>query len=379
MKNKNSGYEYLRLKKKLYLRLIGITAVSFLIIFALYILIWRGRGGDRVVAALQNILDMPYDKAYYIYQYGFRNFSEIIWLAAVLIVFIVLMRVILRWFSKYFDMTNHGIDALLSDDEKIELPPEMSETERKLSAVKSELKQRALAAELANRRKNELVMYLAHDIRTPLTSVIGYLSLMSEVPDMPAEQRAKYVNISLEKANRLDKMLDEFFEITRYNLQNIDIEKKQIDLYYMLMQICDELSPVLSANGNTAAVDADENITICGDPDKLARVFNNFLKNAAAYSFPDTEIIVSALQNDRETVISFKNNGRTIPKDKLPLLFEKFYRSDDSRASNTGGAGLGLAIAKEIAALHGGTIDVESENETTTFTVRIPTRIPENL
>ena len=102
------------------------------------------------------------------------------------------------------------------------------------------------------------------------------------------------------------------------------------------------------------------------------------MKNAAAYSFPDTEILVSAVQNDRETIISFKNKGKTIPKDKLPLLFEKFYRSDDSRASNTGGAGLGLAIAKEIITLHGGTVDAESENETTTFTVRIPSRIPEN-
>ena len=122
MKNKNSAYEYLRLKKKLYPRLVGIAAAAFLIIFALYILIWRGRGGDRVVDALQNILNMPYDKAYYVYQYGFRNFSEIIWLAAVLIVFVVLLRIILRWFSKYFDMTNRGIDALLSDDEEIELP-----------------------------------------------------------------------------------------------------------------------------------------------------------------------------------------------------------------------------------------------------------------
>jgi len=215
-------------------------------------------------------------------------------------------------------------------------------------------------------------MYLAHDIRTPLTSVIGYLNLIAEVPDMPTEQRAKYVNITLDKAYRLEKMINEFFEITRYNTQQISITKEKIDLYYMMVQLSDELSPMLSANGNTTVLNVDENLIVSGDPEKLARVFNNVLKNAAIYSTPNSEIVISAEENEESVIVAFTNHGKTVPKEKLASVFEKFYRMDEARTSNAGGAGLGLAIAKEIVTLHGGTIVADSDNDTVTFTITLP-------
>lgn len=218
-------------------------------------------------------------------------------------------------------------------------------------------------------------MYLAHDIRTPLTSVIGYLSLLEEAPDMPLEQKAKYVHITLDKAYRLEKMINEFFEITRYNLQQIKIEKEKIDLYYMLVQLTDELTPILSEKRNTVTLKADENLTVYGDPGTMARVFNNILKNAAAYSYPNTDIIISAEEQENKVVISFHNQGHTIPQNKLSAIFEKFYRMDEARTSNTGGAGLGLVIAKEIISLHGGSITAESENNTIVFKVTLPQSI----
>lgn len=371
MKTKSNLGEYAQLKTKLYIRLISIAFIAFCAIFVFYLLVWHKRGGDLLVSALVRVFNMRYEDAHRIYQHWFRNYTNVIWIGSVTIVFFILLRSVLGWFTKYFDMINRGIDALLSG-EQIKLPPEMSTAERKLTTVQSELKQRALEAELANRRKNELVMYLAHDIRTPLTSVIGYLSLMAEAPDMPAEQRAKYVNITLEKANRLENMINEFFEITRYNMQRISVSKEITDLYYMLVQISDELSPVLSENGNTIIIKANENITVFGDPDKLARVFNNVLKNAAAYSYKNTKIIISAFESEDRTVISFENKGKTIPKDKLSAMFEKFYRLDDSRASDTGGSGLGLAIAKEIVTLHGGTINARSSGDTIVITISLP-------
>ena len=105
---------------------------------------------------------------------------------------------------------------------------------------------------------------------------------------------------------------------------------------------------------------------------KLARVFNNILKNAVAYSYAQTAIVIAAQAAEREVVITFSNRGKTIPAQKLESIFEKFFRLDDARATNTGGAGLGLAIAKEIVTLHGGSITAESQNELTTFTVRLP-------
>lgn len=277
-------------------------------------------------------------------------------------------------YTKPFQDIDRQLDALLSDDSsEIHLPKELSATEQKLHALKQAMEKRLFDAQLAEQRKNDLVMYLAHDIRTPLTSVIGYLNLLDEARDMPEEQREKYTHITLDKAYRLEKMINEFFEITRYSLQQIQLRKESVDLCYMLVQLTDELLPVLAQNGNTSVIQMEaEDISVYGDREKLARVFNNILKNAAAYSYPNTEIVIAAEEHDGTVEISFRNQGKTIPPEKLEALFEKFYRMDDARSSDSGGAGLGLAIAKEIIALHGGTIRAESEKDTVSFLVTIP-------
>lgn len=221
-------------------------------------------------------------------------------------------------------------------------------------------------------KKNDLIAYLAHDLKTPLTSVVGYLSLLEEAPDMPDEQKAKYIHVALSKSLRLESLINEFFDITRYNLHQIELEKENIDLSYMLRQMTDEFYPVLENHGNTVKLTASESITVSADPAKLARVFNNILKNAIAYSHPNTPIDIFADSDSKEIWISFTNSGKTIPPGKLESIFEKFYRLDESRSSNTGGAGLGLAIAKEIVTRHGGTIRAVSENNVTTFTVTLP-------
>lgn len=371
--NEGNKADYAQLKSKMFFRFLGMIAIAFMVIFVLYTMVWKNNASEWVVSIFQNILHLDYDGALNVYQQLLRNNKGMIWLVVVAVVFFVLLLFFLNGFTRYFHIINQGIDALLSDDEQeIHLVGEMSAIEAKLNTVKQTLKQRTLEAQLAEKRKNDLVMYLAHDIRTPLTSVIGYLSLLEEAPDMPAEQKAKYVHITLDKAYRLEKMINEFFEITRYNLQQISLAKEKIDLYYMLVQLSDELSTALTANGNTIILNADENLSVYGDPDKLARVFNNVLKNAAVYSFPNTDIIISAEEMDQSIVVFFINKGKTIPQEKLDILFERFYRLDDARMSNTGGAGLGLAIAKEIVTLHGGTITAESENDIITFMVTLP-------
>ena len=364
--------DYSQLKRKLLFRLAAVVVGSIFGIIAFYFLVWQGRGGDFVLFVLQKFLGMEYSVALDVYRQVFRGHAELLWLGAVLVTFFILLHVVLNWFTRYFAFINQGIGNLLEEESEIRLPPEMAATERKLNAVKGELKRRAREAKMAEQRKNDLVMYLAHDIRTPLTGVMGYLSFLSEAPDMPVEQRAKYVNITLEKAYRLEKMVDEFFEIARYNLQELRLQKEPIDLYYMLVQIIDELTPVLAAHGNHVALQADETLTAYGDPDRLARVFNNVLKNAAAYSFANTQIDLCAKSEGGFVTVTCKNQGKTIPPEKLSAIFERFYRLDESRASNTGGAGLGLAIAQEIVALHGGTIAAASENNTVTFTIVLP-------
>ena len=251
-------------------------------------------------------------------------------------------------------------------------PPAYAPVAAQMVQIKADMQRQEQTLRAEAQRRNDLIAYLAHDLKTPLTSVLGYLSLLDEADDLPEAQRRKYVRVALQKAVRLEQLINEFFEITRYNLHQIVLEKETVDLAYLLVQLTDEFYPSLAAHGNTARLEVPEELPLYGDPMKLARVFNNLLKNAIAYSYPDTEVLVSACTEGSEAVLRFVNRGRTIPAGKLDALFEKFFRLDEARTGNTGGAGLGLAIATEIVELHGGAIAAASADEVTTFTVRLP-------
>ena len=262
-------------------------------------------------------------------------------------------------------MLTDRIDVLHISKDYMEIENELLQIKAQISGKEQKLKDEA-------QRKNDLITYLAHDLKTPLTSVIGYLSLLDEAYDMPDDQRRKYVKITLTKAERLEKLTQEFFEITRYNLSSIILEKERFDMYYLFVQLIDEFYPMLAPLGKAVVLHANENLTYYGDPEKLARVFNNILRNAAAYSYENTQIHIFAQIRDNTLVLSFRNEGRQIPQSKLESIFDKFFRLDDARTSNTGGAGLGLAIAKEIVTLHDGTITASSDEKFTTFTVTLP-------
>lgn len=364
--------DYTKLKRKVFFEMLLITAAAVVIVYLLRHIL-RGQIGDRIVKYLVTAFQFQNSDAQEIYQLVIRNNMEMILFFAILIFLTVFFRFSVSWFTKYFDEISTEMDKLTEEsDEEITLSPELDFMENKLNQIKSNLEKQKKAALDAEQRKNDLVVYLAHDIKTPLTSVIGYLSLLDEAPDMPPEQKAKYVGITLEKAYRLEQLIDEFFEITRFNLQTIVLNKEKINLLFMLQQMADEFYPMLAPQGKQVSVNVPDSLILWGDADKLARVFNNILKNAIAYSYENSVIDISAGQQDKNIVITFTNKGNPIPREKLGTIFEKFFRMDTSRSTNTGGAGLGLAIAKEIVNAHGGNISVQSDTEKTVFTVVLP-------
>lgn len=366
--------DYTQLQIKLYLRFVLIVISSFMVTLLLYKFLWYNQAGNLIVGVMMGLFGMDYEEARFFYIDTFRRNSDLIWFGTICLVSLLLFWLFFRWFVRFFNAINKGIDALLQENMQISLPQELMPIERKLHLVQQTLQNRERATREAEQRKNDMVMYLAHDIKTPLTSVIGYLSLLSEAPEMPAEQRAKYIGITLDKAQRLEQLIDEFFEITRYNFQQQQLTLETINLYYMLVQLTDEFYPLLQAHGNTIKLQAPTELTVYGDADKLARVFNNILKNAVAYSYPNTPICITARIVEQNLEINFMNQGQTIRPQKLQSIFEKFFRLDSARASNTGGAGLGLAIAQEIVHLHGGEITASSADEITCFSVRLPVK-----
>ena len=257
-------------------------------------------------------------------------------------------------------------------EEAIVLAPELRELEEHLNLAKSRTLRAAYAAREAEQRKNDLVVYLAHDLKTPLTSVIGYLTLLRDEPDLSPALRARYTGVALDKAERLEDLINEFFDVTRFNLTHMELEKRPCDLSRMLQQVASEFAPMLEERGLRCRLDLPETLPYPCDPDKLARVFDNLLRNACRYSEAGTAVEIAARAEEGEAVLTFTNTGVTIPPDKLERIFQQFFRLDSSRASRTGGAGLGLAIAREIVELHGGTISAQSAEGVTVFTVRLP-------
>ena len=257
-------------------------------------------------------------------------------------------------------------------EEPIRLSEGLGEVEGQLNSVRETALRSARAAREAEQRKNDLVVYLAHDLKTPLTSVIGYLTLLRDEPDLSPQLRARYTGIALNKAERLEDLINEFFDITRFNLTRLEIEKQPTDLTRMLQQVVSEFQPMLAEAGLTCRLNLPEKLICPCDPEKLSRVFDNLLRNASYYSLPGTEVQIAGRTEGRNVVLTFTNAGKTIPQEKLNRMFEQFFRLDSARATRTGGAGLGLAIAKEIVELHGGTIAAASADDTVTFTVCLP-------
>lgn len=289
------------------------------------------------------------------------------------LLFLVFYNMLIKRLLHYLGSVEAAIDSIQSDEEKqVELVPELKPLEDKLAALKMTLKRREMETVASEQKKNDLVVYLAHDLKTPLTSVVAYLTMLDGQENMTEEDRKKYTHVALEKASRLRELINEFFEITRFNLQDIVLEKEKLNLSVMLEQLADESYGLLGAKYLTCSIGTDDDLMVYGDPDKLARVFDNLLRNAIAYSFTDTEIRIEAHRNGDWVVITFRNQGHEIPEQMLNSIFEKFYRVDNARSSQTGGAGLGLSIAKRIVELHGGTIAADSDWEFTTFTVRLP-------
>ena len=272
-----------------------------------------------------------------------------------------------------FNKTYQSLDALNNENaEFISFPKNYSDIEIKLRDIRLDVVGSKQAAAEAENRKNDLVMYLAHDLKTPLTSVIGYLTLLDESPELTTTQRAKYVGIALDKAYRLEQLINEFFEITRFDINSVTLEKNRIDLNLMLAQVTDEFYPMLSEKNLSVDIDIIEHIVMFADSDKIARVFDNLLKNAVNYSYENTKIRIGARIRRDKVIIKFRNKSDVISPEKLERLFEKFYRADSSRGTSTGGSGLGLAIAKQITELHGGTIKAKSTVDYTDFTVILP-------
>lgn len=365
--------EFRQFRAKIILRTMVMMIVSIIAVYGCYSFILHGHFANAVVFGFQKMLRMDYQSALKLYERVFRSNMEFFVLLAMIVMFAVLLCIYLGWFTGYFTEINRGMDQLTREGGgEISLSPELLPLERKMNLVRYTIQRQKNEMLTSERRKNDLVMYLAHDLKTPLASVIGYLNLLCDEKQISEQLREKYLAISLDKAQRLEDLINEFFEIAKFSLSNISLQYGRINLTRLLEQIVYEFGPILEEKSLRCRLDAESDIMLRCDADKMQRVFDNLLRNAVIYSFSETEIRIVARREAEHVTIRFVNHGNTIPGEKLERIFEQFYRLDAGRGTESGGSGLGLAIARQITLLHGGSVTAESENELTTFTVALP-------
>lgn len=242
-----------------------------------------------------------------------------------------------------------------------------------INNISKKLKEITEEERRAQKTKNELITNVSHDLRTPLTSIIGYLEIIDGDKYKDEVELRYYANIAYEKSKSLSLLINDLFELTKMQNNNINLNKNDIKLVDLLGQVVAYFEyQFKSANMKSRVIFSNDKIVINADSEKLVRAFENLLTNAIKYGRDGYYVDITAKLKDNMAVVEVINYGEAISSIDLPYIFDRFYRIEKSRNSKIGGSGLGLAITKNIIELHDGEISAYSDNDRTVFEVRLP-------
>ena len=279
-------------------------------------------------------------------------------------------------YLKYFNEISNGIHHLANGDftKRVHITSndEFGEIAREINIASEKLKEAVERGDFAESSKDQLVVNLAHDLRTPLTSVLGYLDLILKDESLSKEQIKHFSMIAFAKSQRLESLIDELFEITRMNYGVLKLDKKTINISELLIQLDEELYPLLEKHHLEARLNVNPHLYIYGDGNLLARVFENLVTNAVRYGNKGKFVDMNGYIEDGDVVVQIVNYGDSIPEEELPYLFDMFYTGDKARTVQKNSTGLGLFIAKNIVEQHNGNISAQSNEIRTIFEVRLP-------
>lgn len=243
---------------------------------------------------------------------------------------------------------------------------ELGELSRTFDTMRVKLKESKMNQIRYEKNRQELIASISHDLKTPLTSIKGYIKGIQDGVANTPEKLKRYTNIIEKTVNEMNGLIDELFLYSKLDLQKVPFHFEDVNLYSFFSDFIEELSFHLEKENGTATLLADPNqsYVVKADRDKLKRVVSNIIQNSLKYTDKDNKKVQVQLISQSDTVIvKISDNGRGIQKKDLPFIFESFYRPDPSRNRSSGGSGLGLSIAKKIIEAHGGTIWAESEWE----------------
>ena len=321
-----------------------------------------------------------YGDTYYVIRQFIRN--NIGDLNAFLILFLPLFfisfLIITKRYTKIFSSISGSILRIAEGDFNTNIPikrnDEIGQIAKNVNRAAAQLKQAVETGRYATTSKDRLIVDIAHDLRTPLTSINGYLDLIINKEDLPPDKAKHYAQIAYNKSLQMEHLISELFNYTKLNFGDSGISKEKIDMAYLLRQMFEEFMPIFQSNGLSGRLQIkDEPLFIQADGTMIARVFDNLITNAIRYGSDGKYVDIELLKDRDQAVARVINYDSLIAPEDLPHIFETFYRADKSRTlGNSAGSGLGLAIAKNIIELHGGSISAESSLEKTCFEIRLP-------
>lgn len=227
----------------------------------------------------------------------------------------------------------------------------------------------------SEKSKDELITNVSHDLRTPLTSIIGYLGLIEDHQYQSEEDIVKYSHIAYDKAKQMKNLVEDLFEYTKVQQHGAPVNLMTVDLGQLLEQVGASFQLEADKKGMAINVTCEPSpLSITADPEKLGRLFSNLVANALKYGYGASYIHLTAKQLGEKVVITVADDGEKIPAEAVKHLFERFYRVESSRNKATGGTGLGLAIVQSIVELHHGSVTARSDDQETAFVVTLPVK-----
>lgn len=288
------------------------------------------------------------------------------------VTFLLLQEKTMRYIEQLSAAVRNISDGDLNTTIEVVGDDEFSYIAENLNKMTADIRQLMDKERESERTKNELITNIAHDLRTPLTSIIGYLELLTSGTSLPPELQRKYIEIAYSKTKRLEKLIEDLFGLTKMTYGKVAMHVGSVDIIKLLGQLLEEFYPSFAEKNLSYELQSNVPVkVITADGNLLARLFDNLIGNAIKYGADGKRILVKVAAGEDIVTISVTNYGYVIPEDELPMIFEKFYRVEQSRSTNTGGTGLGLAISKSIVDMHGGTITASSDLKGTVFTVKL--------
>lgn len=327
-------------------------------------------GGDRAY-----LIYYQTPTPYLSYDY-YTDTNSFLALVLSVIIFISIFIIVTNKKMKYLEEIAAGVRIISSGDLSYRVEEkgkdEIKNLAENINNMASEIESRIESERRAEKTKSELITNVSHDLRTPLTSVMGYIGLIKDGKYENEEVMKEYLNIAFNKSSQLKELIEDLFEYTKLNNKGIILEKNKVNIVEFLSQIIEEYIPVFEEN-NIEIVKhfVEEKAIVDIDAGKMVRVFENLFSNAIKYSFKPGKVLVSTCHKGGYVEIVIKNKGENIPKEKIDRLFDRFYRLDEARNSSTKGSGLGLAISKNIIELHKGKIWGECIENDISFFIKL--------